>query len=161
MDLRHPGQGQAHLFHRLRRRRVLHQQVTGYNSQELPSGTETIVPAAQGALAGTYRTSYNYAPDGQLTSYEDSAAGGLPDETVTTGYDTAGEPTSLTGTASYVDSLSYSDLGQPQQYMMGTSAEPAYITDSYDPQTGHLTEQDTQTGTAKTSITTPTTRLAT
>jgi RHS repeat-associated protein len=51
-----------------------------------------------------------------------------------------------------VDSLSYTSLGQPLQYTMGTSSEPVYITDSYDPQTGNLTQQDTQTGTADTSV---------
>jgi hypothetical protein len=50
-----------------------------------------------------------------------------------------------------VDSLSYTGLGQPLQYTMGTSGEPAYITDSYDAQTGDLARQDTQTGTAQAS----------
>lgn len=71
---------------------------------------------------------------------------------MTTGYDSAGEPNSLTGSGSYVDSLSYSNLGQPLQYKMGTSGEPAYVTDAYDPQTGLVTEQNTQTGTANTSV---------
>jgi|GEM_PF-5671104 hypothetical protein len=35
---------------------------------------------------------------------------------------------------------------------MGTSTEPAYITDAYDPQTGRVTEQITQTGSANTSV---------
>ena len=133
------------------------QQVTGYNTQGLPSGTETIIPPAQGALAGTYTQQYSYAPDGQQTSYTDSAAGGLPAETVTTGYDTAGNPDSLTGTTSasttsYAGSLSYTNLGQPLQYQLGTSAQPIWITNSYDPQTSRLTEQNTQAGTAKTSV---------
>jgi RHS repeat-associated protein len=128
------------------------EEVTGYNSQELPSGTETIIPSAQGNLAGTYTQTDTYAPDGKETSYTDSAAGGLPAETVTTEYDAAGDPDTLTGSSSYVNSLSYTDLDQPLQYTMGTSSEPAYITDSYDPQTGNLTEQDTQTGAAETSI---------
>jgi RHS repeat-associated protein len=126
--------------------------VTGYNSQELASGTETVIPAQQGALDGTYTQTYTYAPSGQETSYTDSAAGGLPAETVTTGYDNAGNADSLNGASPYVDSLTRTDLGQPLQYTMGTSGEPAYITDAYDPQTGNLTQQDTQTGTAETSV---------
>jgi RHS repeat-associated protein len=128
------------------------EEVTGYNSQELPAGTETIIPSAQGALAGTYTQTYTYAPDGQETSYTDAAAGGLAAETVTTGYDSAGDPDSLTGASSYVDSLSYTDLDQPLQYTMGSSSEPVYVTDSYDPQTQDLTDQNTQTGTAETSV---------
>jgi RHS repeat-associated protein len=128
------------------------EKVTGYNSQELPSGTETVIPSAQGALAGTYTQQDTYAPDGQLASYTDSAAGGLPQETVTTGYNPAGEPDSLTGASSYADSLTYTTLSQPLQYTMGTSAEPAYITDTWDPQTSRLTEQNTKTTTAQTSV---------
>jgi YD repeat-containing protein len=130
------------------------EEYTGYNSQGLASGEETIIPQTQstGALAGTYTQAYTYAPTGQETSYTDSAAGGLPAETVTTGYDAAGDPDSLTGASSYVDSLSYTNLGQPLQYTMGTPSEPVYVTDSYDPQTSNLTEQDTQTGTAQTTV---------
>ena len=126
--------------------------VTGYNVYGLSSGTKTIIPAAQGTLAGTYTQQDTYAPDGQLTSYTDSAAGGLPAETVTTGYNAAGRPDSLAGTSGYVDSLSYTNLGQPLQYTMGSSGEPVYLTDSYDPQTSRLTEQDTQIGTGQTSV---------
>jgi RHS repeat-associated protein len=126
--------------------------VTGYNSQELPSGTETIIPSAQGALAGTYTQQDSYAPDGQLTAYTDSAAGGLPAETVTTGYGSAGQVNSLSGASAYVDSLSYTNLGQPLQYTLGTASLPVYLTDSYDPQTALLTEQDTQAGMSQTAV---------
>jgi RHS repeat-associated protein len=51
-----------------------------------------------------------------------------------------------------VDTLSYTNLGEPLQYTVGTSSLPAYITDSYDPQTRRLTEQNTQTGTGQTSV---------
>jgi RHS repeat-associated protein len=128
------------------------EEYTGYNSQGLPSGTETIIPPAQGNLAGTYSQAYTYAPDGTETSYTDSAAGSLPAETVTIGHDAAGDEDSLAGASTYVDSLSFTDLDQPLQYTMGTSSEPVYVTDSYDPQTGNLTEQDAQTGTAETSV---------
>jgi len=130
------------------------EEVTGYNPQGLASGTETNIPArpSLGALAGTYTRSYTYAPDGQETSYTDSAAGGLPQETVTTGYDAAGNPDSLTGTSSYVDSLTYTNLDQPLQFTMGTSDEPVYMTDTYDPQTSRLTEQNVQTTPTRNSV---------
>jgi YD repeat-containing protein len=127
-------------------------QITGYNSYELPEGTQTIIPSAQGNLAGSYTTTYTYAADGTELSYSDPAAGGLPAETVTTGYDSAGNPDSLTGTDPYVDTLSYTDLGQPLQYTLGSSADPVYSTSTWDPQTGNLAEQATQTGTAATVV---------
>jgi RHS repeat-associated protein len=128
------------------------EQATGYNAAGQPTGLEVIIPAAQGALAGTYTQTYTYAPTGQETSYTDSAAGGLPAETVTTGYNSAGQPDSLTGASPYVDQLSYTDLDQPLQYQENTSSAPVYVTDSYNAQTGDLSEQNTQTGTAQTSI---------
>jgi RHS repeat-associated protein len=128
------------------------EEATGYNSEGLPQGQSTVIPSAQGALAGTYTTSYTYAPDGSQLSYTDSAAGGLPSETVTTGYNTAGEPDSLTGASTYVGSLSYTNLGQPLEYALGTSAAPVDITDSYDPETANLTEQQVQAGTAATTV---------
>jgi RHS repeat-associated protein len=128
------------------------EQVTGYGPSEQPSGTETIIPASQGALAGTYTQTNTYAPDGKQTSYTDSAAGGLPAETITTGYDSAADEDSVTGASTYVSALSYTNLGQPLQFTMGTSAEPVYITDSYDPQTGRLTEQNTQAGAAQAQV---------
>jgi RHS repeat-associated protein len=127
-------------------------QVTGYSPNGQPSGTQTTIPVSQGALAGTYTQTDTYAPNGALTSYTDSAAGGLPAETVTTGYNNAGDPNSLTGASPYVDSLSYTSLGQPQEYTMGTTAEPAYLTDAYDPHTGNLTQQNTQTGATQTTV---------
>jgi RHS repeat-associated protein len=128
------------------------EEVTGYNANGLPAGEETIIPAAQGALAGTYTQNFTYAPNGQLTSYTDSSAGGLSAETVTTGYNSAGQPDSLTGASSYVSNLTYTGLGNPLQYQEGTSSEPVYITDAYDSATNRLTQQNTQTGSANTSV---------
>ena len=61
-------------------------QVTGYNSYGLPTGTKTIIPASAGALAGTYKQGYAYGAYGDLeSSYYDSAAGGLPARRWTSG----------------------------------------------------------------------------
>jgi RHS repeat-associated protein len=124
------------------------ERVIGYNGYGESDGTETIIPSAQGKLAGTYVQEFKTfnAFDDLPESYEDSAAGGLPQEIVTEGYDNAGDPTSLAGTWSYVDTLSYTELGQPAEYQMGPSAEPAWVVDSYDEQTGALTGQLAQAG---------------
>jgi RHS repeat-associated protein len=126
----------------------------GYDGYGLSEGTETIIPSAQGALAGTYiheNRSYN-AYDDQLASYIDSANGGLPQETVGYSYDNAGNPTSVTGTWAYVDSLAYTNLGQPKEYTYGSTSEPAWTADTYSPQTGNLTQQETQTGTTPVTV---------
>jgi RHS repeat-associated protein len=129
------------------------EKVLGYYGTGQPTGTETIIPSAEGALAGTYiqEDAYN-AVTSQPTSYTDSAAGGLPQEKYGYGYDNAGDPTSLTGTWSYVGALSYTQLGQPQEYKMNSSSEPVYMVDSYDEQTNLLSEQETQTGTSPITV---------
>jgi RHS repeat-associated protein len=105
------------------------EQILGYNGYGLPTGTETIIPG--GPLAGTYGTEDFYTSSGQLSYYIDASGGGLPTETVNFSYDNAGNPTSMTGTWAYVDSLSYTELGQPDQFQMGSSSEPAWLTDNY------------------------------
>jgi RHS repeat-associated protein len=130
--------------------------VTGYNSFGLPVNTKVIIPSGTqtGALAGTYETGFTYnAYTTQVSSYYDTAAGGLPAETVSTGYDNSDEPTSVGSSLwSYVGSLSYTELGQPLEYTMGTGSEPAWLMNTYDQQTGRLTEAKTVTGTSATTV---------
>ena len=120
--------------------------VYGYNPMGEPTETYTTIPSGAGALAGTYGTIYNYTPTGQVSSYEDSAAGGLAQETVSATYNAAAQPTSLKGTWAYADSLTYNEYGQAGQYDLGPTSAPAYIVDTYDPQTQRLTEQQVQAG---------------
>jgi RHS repeat-associated protein len=126
--------------------------VLGYNSYGLPTGTQTIIPPTEenGNLAGTYTQSDTYDPYTMaLASYYDTAAGGLPAETVRAGYDTLGQPASLGSSLwYYVAKLTYTDLGQPQEYTFGTTAAPAWLTLTYDQQTGRVTGQQTVTGSA-------------
>src|SRR5262249_15793385 len=113
------------------------QQVIGYNSFELPTGTQTIIPSAPGALAGTSQAGDTHAPDTlALKSSYTSAAGGLPAETVNIGYDTAGDPVSLGSPSlwTYVSSLSYTEFGQPLEYKLGPTSSQVDLTDSYDQQ---------------------------
>jgi RHS repeat-associated protein len=125
------------------------EEIAGYNPYGLPTGTKTIIPAAQGKLAGTYITAFSYnAATELISSYEDSAAAGLPQESVGYGYNAAAEPTSVGG---YVTSLTYTELGQPLEYTLG-SASDAWMTDTWDPQTGLLKEQVTQTGTSPVTV---------
>jgi RHS repeat-associated protein len=114
------------------------EQYSGYNLAGQPTGLKTTISSGgsvPAALATTYTTSYGYnAYTGQLSSYEDGAAGGLPEETVDIGYNSANQPASLTSSyAYYVDSLSYTELGQPDEYTYGTSDDPAYTSDTYTP----------------------------
>jgi RHS repeat-associated protein len=124
--------------------------VMGYDGYDLPTGTETIIPAGS-PVAGTYFTEDAYTSSGQLSSYTDGAAAGLPAETVDFSYDSDGQPTSMAGTWAYTDSLDYTELGQPDEYQLGSSAEPAYLTDSYN-SLNQLTSAVTTTGTSPVTV---------
>ncbi len=128
--------------------------VLGYGTYGLPTGTETVIPSSAGALAGTYKQGYAYTAYGDLlASYYDYAAGGLPAEQVDTGYDAANDPVSLGSSLwSYVAALSYTELGQPQEYAFGTTNEPAWLLDSYDQETGRLTSSEVQTGVSPVTV---------
>lgn len=122
------------------------QAITGYNSYGLPSGTSTVISA--GPLAGSYKRGYTYGAYGDLlSSYFDTAAGGLPSETVSTQYDSSSEPVSIGSSLwTYVAALSYTELGQPQEYAFGTTTSPAWLLNTYDQQTGRLTNSLVQAG---------------
>jgi RHS repeat-associated protein len=122
----------------------------GYNAQGLSEGTETVIPSTSltGALEGNYYTEDFYEPyTDELASYTDFAAGGLPSEKVTIGYNTANQPVALTSPDGYyVASLSYTVLGQPLEYTLGTTDDPVTVTDAYNQQTQWLDSQVTVTG---------------
>jgi RHS repeat-associated protein len=120
--------------------------VLGYDSAGLPTGTEVQVSA--GPLAGTYKQQDYYTAYASLQdAYYDSAAGGLPAETVDISYNAADEPDSLTsGLGYYLDGLSYTEQGQPQEYTFGTSTEPAWLLNTYNEETNWLTSSEAETG---------------
>jgi RHS repeat-associated protein len=126
--------------------------VLGYNAYGLPTGTQTIIPS--GPLAGTYKQGDAYTTNANLlASYYDYAAAGLPAETVDIGYNSADEPVSLGSSLwYYVAALSYTELGQPHEYAFGTSSEPAWLYNTYNPQTGQLTNAEVQAGATPATI---------
>jgi RHS repeat-associated protein len=122
--------------------------VLGYDSHGWTQSTETIIPSGDGNPAGTYITDRTYTPTGNLHSYTDSAAGALPQETVSYGYDTFGRPTSAGGDAGswdYVDKLAWTEYDEPEQFTFGPSGNFAQTTFSYDEQTRRLEGQLTVT----------------
>jgi RHS repeat-associated protein len=109
--------------------------ILGYNAQGLPTATKVSIPAAEGPLAGDYITQNTYSATGRLTSYTDSAGGGLPQETVSIGYNADGSPTSVRGIADYVDSVAYDPFGDPQRIAFGPSSSSVWRSFTYDQQT--------------------------
>ncbi|MFT3887745.1 MAG: RHS repeat-associated core domain-containing protein [Arachnia sp.] len=91
------------------------EKVTGYDAYARPTGSSLVVPANQGALAGTYSASVTYTNTGQVATQTLPALGGLPAETVTRTYTPQGLPNATTGTNKYVNSTSYTPHGLPSQ----------------------------------------------
>lgn len=98
--------------------------VTGYDDGYRPLGQSVTIPSAEGALAGTYTTTYAYMPNGQPKSTRFPAAGGLSAETVTTNYDALSLPQWMGGGFGwgiYVANTLYSSYGEAIQYDLGNS----------------------------------------
>ncbi|WP_426362591.1 polymorphic toxin-type HINT domain-containing protein [Streptomyces sp. E-08] len=117
--------------------------ILGYDEHGRPTGKETVIPAEEGALAGTYSYSYEYASGGAPTSVVYPAAGGLPEERVNTRYDDLGFVTGVGSTlADYTSALSYDGLGRLVTRTAGTGdhrVDRGYI---YDEVTGRLTNMN-------------------
>ncbi|MFI9275944.1 RHS repeat domain-containing protein [Kitasatospora sp. NPDC052896] len=130
------------------------QQVTGYNTAYQPTGTSITIPAAEGALAGTYTTSATYTPNvGLLSGTAFGADGNLPAETVGYGYNLQGGLVS-TGAGRfthYLDLANYSPLGQIEQSTYGNSGVQLRTAQTYDDATGRQTTNTVSLQTATTS----------
>jgi RHS repeat-associated protein len=92
--------------------------VAGYTARYQPTGNVTTIPAAAGALAGTYSTAITYNADATVATTSEPAKigtanfGGLPAETLRYGYNDLGLLTTMTGTTSYVTDTQYLQTGQ-------------------------------------------------
>jgi RHS repeat-associated protein len=127
-------------------------QQTGFSPSGESLGETVTLPAitSLGALSGTsYAVTHSYYASTQLPdkdNYLASPGGALPAETVghqyTTGLDLpAGISSNL---ADYTPNVTYDPYGQVQQEEIGATSH-AYITNSYDPHTGALTDSQTAT----------------
>ncbi|MFG2076267.1 RHS repeat domain-containing protein [Nonomuraea maritima] len=107
------------------------------------------VPAREGKLAGTYLFNTRYTADDQVRSITFPAAGGLPEESVTYGYDAMGQPRAVEGLSTYVTDARYSKLGETLQYELSSGARKAWLTFTHEEGTRRLvrSQLDRDTGT--------------
>ncbi|MFI6823944.1 polymorphic toxin-type HINT domain-containing protein [Micromonospora sp. NPDC050187] len=111
-----------------------------------PTQSRVVVPAAEGALAGTYTFRAGYNADGSLRTQVFPAAGGLATETVTTEYDqTYALPKLLAtnhgGGTHYVVNAGYSQLYEPNTITRATAltgAKSLQTGQYYDETTGRV-----------------------
>ncbi|MEV6247189.1 RHS repeat-associated core domain-containing protein [Streptomyces sp. NPDC051742] len=117
--------------------------ILGYDDHGRPTGKQTVVPAEEGPLAGTYSYSYEYTSGGAPTSIVYPAAGGLPEERVNTSYDDLGFVTGVRSTlADYTSALSYDGLGRLVTRTAGTGSHRVDRGYRYDEVTGRLTNMN-------------------
>ncbi|WP_406316751.1 polymorphic toxin-type HINT domain-containing protein [Streptosporangium sp. NBC_01639] len=126
--------------------------VTGYDNAYRATGTRTVIPAAEGALAGTYKTTTDYNSDGTVHRTVSPAAGGLLGETLLYGYDALGNPTTMRGLTNYVTSTTYSKLGQVLDLTMSTGLKRVKRTNFYEEGTNRLSRSLYERETAPISV---------
>jgi RHS repeat-associated protein len=115
--------------------------VLGYDDRYQSLGTTLTVPATETGLAGSYTShaTYNTGADGTPLTVTYPGAGTTAGETVTFGYDTIGEATTLTGLASYVAGTTYSKIGLVSQRSSSDGAgHLVYRTNTYEDGTNRL-----------------------
>ncbi len=109
-------------------------------------GQIVTLPAAEGALAGSYTLAHTYTPTTGLPyrdTYPASPGGGaLPAETVTHGYGSGFDlPIALASSAdTYAFQTTYDAYFRVAQVEAGSAPDAAYLTDTYDLHTGALTD---------------------
>ncbi|WP_329489955.1 polymorphic toxin-type HINT domain-containing protein [Kitasatospora sp. NBC_01246] len=108
--------------------------VTGYDTAYRPLGTSTTIPAAEGALAGTYTTTNSYSPViGSLKTTSIPAAGGLQAETVSYGRTITGLLTGATSLGkAVVAKVEYDALARPVRTTAGEYGKQVISTQQYD-----------------------------
>ncbi|MFF4098899.1 RHS repeat-associated core domain-containing protein [Streptomyces sp. NPDC001903] len=115
---------------------------TSYNSLYQPVLQQVTVPAAEGALAGTYKWTNSYNLNtGQVMWVQHPAAGGLPSEKVANTY-TAGA--GLLGTVGagvdpIVSANTYDHYGRNTRQEYGDFARHVWVSREYDEHTGSVT----------------------
>ncbi|WP_405817976.1 ligand-binding protein [Streptomyces sp. NBC_01390] len=115
--------------------------VDAYDVAGRPTKTSVTVPASEGKLAGTYTATASYKPDGSIDDVGLPAAGGLPAETITTGYTATGLPSfTLGGSTDYARETRYSNYGEMLQLTLGTASADKYtwLTNTYEEGTRRL-----------------------
>jgi RHS repeat-associated protein len=120
--------------------------VTGYDDAYRPVGQSVTIPAAEGKLAGTYTTAYEYALDGQRSSVTLPAAGNLKSEKVTTYFDALSVPEWMAGSGlngAYVTGTLYDAYGELLRYGAGNTYVD-FVNYTYETGTRRLSKTWTQ-----------------
>ena len=114
--------------------------VYGYDTSYRSLGSTITIPAAEGALAGSYRINTGYTDSGLALLQTYPAAGGLAAETLRYGYDADGRlATAQTGLSTLLTEATYTPYDEPAQYtLQSVSGKQLVQTFMYDDATRKL-----------------------
>ncbi|HTM84194.1 MAG TPA: RHS repeat-associated core domain-containing protein, partial [Mycobacterium sp.] len=113
--------------------------VTGYTDTYQPTGASVTIPAAEGALAGTYTVGSTYNLDGTVNTSTLPAVGGLTAETLSYGYNELGMLTTLSSNlGTYVNTTTWSKLGAVSQRRYGNTGKRIVADFTYEDGTNRL-----------------------
>lgn len=124
-------------------------EVTAYDDLGRATSTDLKLPASDplvtaGAIKDKTTYEATYRNDGTVNTIREPAAGGLAGEIISHRYNSSGLPTELSGTSGYLLAATYTGLGQVEQLQLGTSTATGtkrlFLTNTYEPGTGRLTE---------------------
>ncbi|MCX5261752.1 polymorphic toxin-type HINT domain-containing protein [Streptomyces canus] len=122
-------------------------EVTAYDNRYRPTATSLTLPSENplvksGAVLNPVTSETDYYPDGSVSSFKEPAAAGLPSESLTNVYNSAGLQTGLSGKSSYLLAADYTALGQVGQLQLGTSdiegVKRVFLTNTYEKGTRRL-----------------------
>ena len=110
------------------------------------------IPSSIQGLGGTYTTNFSYTTTNLPSAVQPAEGGGLPGETVTTGYDPLGNANHSQGVNTYLSGASYTAYDEPSQYIIGVLDNAASLTYDRDKQTRAVTDVNFSANQAKAQL---------
>jgi len=114
---------------------------TGYTINGQVTGSSVTIPSSETGLAGTYTYANTYTTVTELpltTSFP--AAGSLPTEKVSYGYNSLDEETSVGGLVAYTTGTTYDAFARVSQMTVGKLGNRNVVTTAYNEHTGAIDE---------------------
>ncbi|MBB4908267.1 RHS repeat domain-containing protein [Actinophytocola algeriensis] len=116
-------------------------EVLAYDDGYRPTEEVVTVPAAETGLAGEYRTTAEYNPDGSLKRLgAPRLSTEVPGEELSYGYDTFGLLSTVTGTDTYVGYTRYTEFGEPEMIRRGKVGLETWTRWDYGPATRRVSQ---------------------
>ncbi|EWC62998.1 hypothetical protein UO65_1708 [Actinokineospora spheciospongiae] len=116
--------------------------VFSYNARYQPLRTDVVIPAAEGALAGTYTDLATYNVDGSVAAVQYPAVANLAQEMFSTSYTDDGRAKrswgGSGGTTEYVADTEFTRYGEVQHLQLGQGGKRAWLTYVYEDNTRRL-----------------------